>query len=212
MLVFDGISKRFSHQSQFALKNINFTLKSGQVLVLVGSSGCGKTTCLRLINRLIKPTQGKITLNNQNISDIDPVKLRRKIGYAFQRVGLFPHLTLAENIAIVLRLEGIKSDERNDSARELLDFVNLPPDEFANRFPHELSGGQQQRVGVARALANEPELLLMDEPFGALDAITRDSLQQDFRKLQQKIHKTVVFVTHDVFEAIRLADLIGGDG
>jgi len=208
MIKFTQVSKSYDGGQTYAVKEINLTIKQGETLVILGSSGSGKTTLLKLINLLIPTYEGNIEIHGQDQHDLDPVALRRTMGYVFQGVGLFPHMTVAENISIVLRLQGIPKEQRHLRAQELLQFIDLDPAIYAMRMPDELSGGQQQRVGVARALANEPEILLMDEPFGALDSITRDSLQEDFKKLKNRLNKTVVFVTHDIFEALRLADRI----
>ncbi|PWJ53301.1 osmoprotectant transport system ATP-binding protein [Quadrisphaera granulorum] len=178
------------------------------MVALVGPSGCGKSTTLRMVNRLIEPTAGRIEIGGQDVTRVNPVKLRREIGYVIQRVGLFPHLTVAANIATVPQLLGW--DRRRTSARveEMLELVGLPASQYADRYPHELSGGQQQRVGVARGLAADPPVLLMDEPFGAVDPIARDRLQGEFRRIQAELGKTVLVVTHDIDEAVRLADRI----
>ncbi len=176
--------------------------------MLLGSSGCGKSTILKMINRLIDPTEGRIYLDGKDIQQQDPIELRRSIGYVFQGIGLFPHLSIRENISMVPRLIGWPEDRINNRYRELLELVQLSPEIHADRFPDELSGGQQQRVAVARALAADPAYLLMDEPFGALDAITRDSLQQEFLELKQRLNKTIIFVTHDIVEAVTLGDRI----
>ena len=176
--------------------------------MLLGSSGCGKSTLLKMINRLIDPTEGRIYLDGKDVQQQDPIELRRSIGYVFQGIGLFPHLSIQENISIVPRLIGWPEDRINSRYRELLELVQLSPEIHADRFPDELSGGQQQRVAVARALAADPAYLLMDEPFGALDAITRDSLQQEFLELNQRLNKTIIFVTHDILEAVTLGDRI----
>jgi osmoprotectant transport system ATP-binding protein len=175
---------------------------------LLGSSGSGKTTSLKMMNRLVLPDEGEVRIEGRNVEDWDPIELRRRAGYVIQEVGLLPHLTVEENVGLVPRLEGWELERRRTRAQELLERVGLPASDFAAKRPSELSGGQKQRVGVARALANDPPLLLMDEPFGALDPITRRRLQEEFRKLEQSLGKTVVFVTHDVPEALRLADRI----
>jgi osmoprotectant transport system ATP-binding protein len=175
---------------------------------LLGSSGSGKTTSLKMMNRLVLPDEGEVRIEGRKVEDWDPIELRRRAGYVIQEVGLLPHLTVEENVGLVPRLEGWELERRRTRAQELLERVGLPATDFAAKRPSELSGGQKQRVGVARALANDPPLLLMDEPFGALDPITRRRLQEEFRKLEQSLGKTVVFVTHDVPEALRLADRI----
>jgi osmoprotectant transport system ATP-binding protein len=174
----------------------------------VGSSGSGKTTTLKMINRLIEPTAGLIEVGGRDVTLEDPVLLRRKIGYVFQEIGLFPHMTIEQNIEILPRLLGWQRDRQRERAQELMHLVGLDPRAFGQRYPDELSGGQQQRVAVARALAADPEYLLMDEPFGALDALTRDALQHEFLNLKKRLNKTVVFVTHDILEAARLGDRI----
>ncbi len=208
MIRLENVSKTFNGDKKHVVRDISFHVNPGEVLILLGSSGCGKTTTLKMINRLIEPSSGEIYIDKQNILDVDRVELRRSIGYVFQGVGLFPHMTVEENVSIVLRLEKVDEEDRSRAAWKLLEMVNLNPDEFARRFPQELSGGQQQRVGVARSLANNPKVLLMDEPFGALDAINRDALQQEVLHLKEKLRKTIVFVTHDIVEAMRLGDRI----
>jgi osmoprotectant transport system ATP-binding protein len=183
-------------------------IHDGETLVMLGSSGCGKTTTLKMINRLLEPTSGTIEVDGEEISERDPVQWRRSIGYAFQGIGLFPHMTVEENVAIVLRLLGWPAAKKRRRAAELLELVGINPEEFSRRLPDQLSGGQQQRIGVARALAADPEYLLMDEPFGALDALTRDALQQQLLSLKQRLRKTIVFVTHDIFEALTIGDRI----
>lgn len=208
MIRLSKVAKSFDGGLTFAVRDLSLEIAEGETVVLLGSSGCGKTTTLKMINRLIEPSGGEIEVDGRNIMDRDPVELRRSIGYVFQGVGLFPHMTVEENVSVVLRLLKRPQKERRERARELLSVVNLDPDVFAHRFPRELSGGQQQRVGVARALAADPAYLLMDEPFGALDALTRDTLQQELLRLKEKLRKTIVFVTHDIFEALTLADRI----
>jgi osmoprotectant transport system ATP-binding protein len=203
-----GATKRFAGAPTPAVDDVGFEVADGETLVLLGSSGCGKTTTLKLINRLIEPTSGTIEVDGRDVKERDPIELRRSIGYVFQGIGLLPHLTVGENVEIVPRLLGRSRAERRRRARELLETVGLPPDEFAERRPRDLSGGQRQRVGVARALAAKPRCMLMDEPFGALDAVTRDSLQQELLALKKRLDVTIVFVTHDIFEALTLADRI----
>ncbi|MET3576840.1 betaine/proline/choline family ABC transporter ATP-binding protein [Bhargavaea ullalensis] len=206
MLVFDNVSKVYPGGKR-AVDHLNLEIGEGEFICFIGPSGCGKTTTMKMINRLVKPSEGKILLNGKNILDQNVVELRRSIGYVIQQIGLFPHMTIRDNIALVPKLKGVSAEDRNKRAEELLDLVNMPK-EFLDRFPHELSGGQQQRIGVLRALASNPPLILMDEPFGALDPITRDSLQAEFKNLQQSLGKTIIFVTHDMDEAIKLADRI----
>lgn len=207
MITLDQVSKSYDGVSRI-INNLSFEVLEGEILMLLGSSGCGKSTILKMINRLIDPTEGRIYLDGKDIQQQDPIELRRSIGYVFQGIGLFPHLSIRENISMVPRLIGWPEDRINNRYRELLELVQLSPEIHADRFPDELSGGQQQRVAVARALAADPAYLLMDEPFGALDAITRDSLQQEFLELKQRLNKTVIFVTHDIVEAVILGDRI----
>jgi osmoprotectant transport system ATP-binding protein len=202
----DHLTKRFG--GRVAVDDLTLDVPEGEVCVLVGPSGCGKTTTMKMVNRLIEPTSGRIYIDGEDVTDADPVQLRRRIGYVIQAVGLFPHQTIAGNVATVPRLLGWDKHRIADRVTELLDLVGLDPSEFAHRYPSELSGGQRQRVGVARALAADPPVLLMDEPFGAIDPITRDRLQGEFLRLQEELHKTVVFVTHDIEEAVRMGDRI----
>jgi osmoprotectant transport system ATP-binding protein len=208
LIEFHDISKTYDSGQTFSVKNLNLTVGKGEFLVLLGSSGGGKTTTLKMINRLIEPSQGKLLVNGKEVSQYDVVELRRSIGYVFQGIGLFPHMTVSENVEIVPKLIGWGRTKREARAKELLDLVELPYENFSDRLPSELSGGQQQRVGVARALAADPDFLLMDEPFGALDAVTRDKLQQQLLSIKKKLDKTFVFVTHDLFEALSLGDRI----
>ncbi|MCY8891631.1 choline ABC transporter ATP-binding protein OpuBA [Bacillus spizizenii] len=206
MLTLENVSKTYKGGKK-AVNNVNLKIAKGEFICFIGPSGCGKTTTMKMINRLIEPSAGKIFIDGENIMEQDPVELRRKIGYVIQQIGLFPHMTIQQNISLVPKLLKWPEQHRKERARELLKLVDMGP-EYLDRYPHELSGGQQQRIGVLRALAAEPPLILMDEPFGALDPITRDSLQEEFKKLQKTLHKTIVFVTHDMDEAIKLADRI----
>ncbi|MCY7758910.1 choline ABC transporter ATP-binding protein OpuBA [Bacillus inaquosorum] len=206
MLTLENVSKTYKGDKK-AVNNVNLKIAKGEFICFIGPSGCGKTTTMKMINRLIEPSAGKIFIDGENIMEQDPVELRRKIGYVIQQIGLFPHMTIQQNISLVPKLLKWPEQQRKERARELLKLVDMGP-EYLDRYPHELSGGQQQRIGVLRALAAEPPLILMDEPFGALDPITRDSLQEEFKKLQKTLHKTIVFVTHDMDEAIKLADRI----
>ncbi len=207
MITLDQVSKSYDGVSR-VINNLSFEVLEGEILILLGSSGCGKSTILKMINRLIDPTEGRIYLDGKDIQQQDPIELRRSLGYVFQGIGLFPHFSIRENISMVPRLLGWPEDRINNRYRELLELVQLSPEIHADRFPDELSGGQQQRVAVARALAADPAYLLMDEPFGALDAITRDSIQQEFLDLKQRLNKTIIFVTHDIIEAVTLGDRI----
>ena len=190
------------------LDDLNLEIRQGEILVLLGESGCGKTTSLKLINRLIEPTAGEVLVEGVATTDWNVIELRRRIGYVLQEAGLFPHFTVAENVALVPRLENWNASEMRDRVSEMLELVGLNPQKFAERFPHELSGGQRQRVGVARALAANPDLLLLDEPFGALDALTRVNIQKEFAKTVRDLNKTAVFVTHDLHEAFILGTRI----
>ncbi|MFG1916504.1 ABC transporter ATP-binding protein [Micromonospora sp. NPDC048898] len=202
-----GIQKRYPNGTE-AVRDLSLDVRAGELVVLIGPSGCGKSTVLRMINRLIEPTAGRITLGDEDVTDADPVRLRRRIGYVIQNVGLFPHQTVRANVATVPGL--LRWPKRQTRARvdELLDLVGLDPAQFGGRYPHELSGGQRQRVGVARALAADPVVLLMDEPFSAVDPIVRTRLQEEFLRLQAEVRKTIVLVTHDLDEAVRLGDRI----
>jgi osmoprotectant transport system ATP-binding protein len=206
-LEFAGVTKRYPHADAAALDSLSFTVPAGEVCVLVGPSGCGKTTAMRLVNRMIDLTSGDILIDDKTIKGRSTTELRRDIGYVIQHVGLFPHLNILKNISVVPKLLGWDRKRINDRAHELLDLIGLPQ-EMGTRYPSQLSGGQRQRVGVARALAADPPLMLMDEPFGAIDPINRDRLQNEFLRLQREIRKTVVFVTHDIDEAIKMGDRI----
>jgi osmoprotectant transport system ATP-binding protein len=208
MIRLQHLSKSFDGGVSFAVRDVSLEVQEGQTLVLLGTSGSGKTTTLRMVNRLTDPTEGTVEVDGRNVLDQDPVMLRRSMGYAFQGIGLFPHLTVAGNVRTPLSLLGWSAARQHERVRELLNLVGLDPDLFADRLPRELSGGQQQRVGVARALAGSPKYLLMDEPFGALDAITRDALQQQLLEIRRKVGVTVIFVTHDIFEAVTVGDRI----
>ena len=191
------------------ISNLNLTVNCAETLVLLGESGCGKTTTLKLVNRLLLPTSGKVLVEGTPTTEWNPIRLRRRTGYVIQEAGLFPHFTVARNVGLVPALEGWDELRISKRARELLSLVGLDPDTFSRRYPRELSGGQKQRVGVARALAAEPPLLLLDEPFGALDPLTRASLQREFADLAKRLGKTAIFVTHDVREALLLGSRIG---
>lgn len=206
MIQFEHVTKKYGKTT--ILHDLNFTLEDGQFVVLIGPSGCGKTTSLKMINRLIDPDGGRILIDGQDIAQMDKVEMRRHIGYVIQQIGLFPNMTVAQNICVVPRLLKYDKDRCDQIARELLAMVEMPYDRYANKYPNELSGGQQQRIGVLRALAASPPIVLMDEPFGALDPMTREVLQDEIKRLQQKLHKTIVFVTHDMDEALKLADVI----
>lgn len=205
---FRHVYKSFQESSAWAVEDFSLTVPSRSLVVFLGPSGCGKTTLLKMVNRLHEPTQGQIHINGADISTIDPTTLRRQMGYTIQRTGLFPHMTVARNIAVVPNLLGWEQQRTTDRVRELLELMQLPPEIYLERYPAQLSGGEQQRVGIARALAADPDIMLMDEPFGALDAITRTALQDEISLLQQQLKKTVLFVTHDVDEALKLADYI----
>ncbi len=190
------------------LRGLNLRIARGETLVLLGESGCGKTTTLKMVNRLLTPTTGEVLVDDRSTAEWDPIKLRRRTGYVLQEAGLFPHFTVERNVALVPALEGWSADKMRYRTTQMLDLVGLDPEQFAGRFPHELSGGQRQRVGVARALASDPELLLLDEPFGALDPITRHNLQIEFAALVKRLNKTAIFVTHDLREALTLGSRI----
>ena len=207
-IVLKDLTKRYPNQAKAAVDSVNMEIPAGEIVVFVGPSGCGKTTTMRMINRLIEPTSGTITIGGEDVTGLDDVQLRRKIGYVIQQIGLIPHLSIAQNVALVPKL--LKWDKKRVTERvdEMLTVVGLDPEQYRSRYPRQLSGGQQQRVGVARALAADPPIMLMDEPFGAVDPITRSRLQDEFLSLQQTLRKTIVFVTHDFDEALKIGDRI----
>ena len=200
--------KRYPGREQAAVDDLTFTVPPGEICVLIGPSGCGKTTALKMVNRLISITGGDITIDGRSVRELELTQLRRGIGYVFQQIGLFPHLTIEANIGAVPRLLGWSKERIRDPGRELLELVGLDPEGDLRRYPGEFSGGQQQRIGVARAMAADPPIMLMDEPFGAIDPIARDRLQNDFLRLHEQVRKTIIFVTHDIDEAIKMGDRI----
>ncbi|MFO7931682.1 MAG: ABC transporter ATP-binding protein [Thermodesulfobacteriota bacterium] len=206
MIALENIDKVFG--GGFAVRNLNLTIEQGEFCCLIGPSGCGKSTTLKMINRMVEPSRGRITVKGRDIRSIRAEKLRRSMGYVIQSIGLFPHMTVMDNIKVVPRLLGWDAQKITARARDLLDRLGLAPDDYASKKPAQLSGGEAQRVGVARALAADPDILLMDEPFGALDPISRENLQNQFLDIQNELHKTVVFVTHDIDEAVRLGSKI----
>jgi osmoprotectant transport system ATP-binding protein len=205
---FVNVSKQFPGMPRPAVEDCSLEVEEGSFVVLLGPSGCGKTTLLKMVNRLHEPTGGQILINGTDIHDMKVTALRQQIGYVIQQTGLFPHMTVAQNVAVVPELLGWQRERIDARTNELLELIELPPDEYRDRYPSQLSGGQQQRVGLARALAGDPAIMLMDEPFGAIDAITRTTLQDEMLRLQRQVKKTILFVTHDVDEALRLADKI----
>ncbi|MDQ3188594.1 MAG: ABC transporter ATP-binding protein [Pseudomonadota bacterium] len=210
MIKLDNVTKAFETQAGAALAadRVSFEVAAGEICVLLGPSGCGKTTTLKMVNRLVQPTSGKIYINGKDTDAYDPVELRRTIGYVIQQIGLFPNMTVEENICVVPKLLGWDMNKARTRAAELLSTINLEPAIFLKRYPKELSGGQQQRVGVARALAADPPVLLMDEPFGAIDPINREVIQDEFLKIHRRLKKTVMFVSHDIDEAVKMADKV----
>ena len=206
MIQFRGVTKEF--KGNVVLSDISMDINDGELTVLIGPSGCGKTTTLKMINRLIPASKGEIFIDEKNIEEMDKVQLRRNMGYVIQQGGLFPHMTIRQNIEIIERLEKKDTEKIVENTKQLMKMVDLDPDQFLDRYPTELSGGQRQRIGVIRALANDPEIILLDEPFSALDPVTRSSLQDELIELQSKVGKTMVFVTHDMDEAIKIADRI----
>lgn len=206
MIEFQNVTKRYGETT--ILDHLDLTIEKGRFMVLIGPSGCGKTTTLKCINRLIKPESGRVLIQGRDIAQINPAKLRRTIGYVIQQIGLFPNMTVAQNISVVPKLLGYDTSRRRQIVKDMLELVGMPYEENACKYPAELSGGQQQRIGVLRALAASPPIVLMDEPFSALDPVTRESLQDEIKSIQQKLSKTIVFVTHDMGEALLLADTI----
>ena len=206
MIQFKNVSK--AYKQHMVIEGMDLTIEKGHLVVLIGPSGCGKTTILKMINRLIRPTSGQILINGTNIMEQDVIELRRNIGYVIQQTGLFPHMTIEENIQVVPKLKKMPKEEIQRRTLAMMEMIGMDPDEFLYRYPVQLSGGQQQRIGVARAFATDPEIILMDEPFSALDPITRGQLQDELVELQAKLHKTIVFVTHDMDEAVKIADRI----
>jgi len=207
MISLASVTKRFASET-VAVDDLNLEVRRGELLILLGESGCGKTTTLKMINRLIEPTSGQISVDGEDVMQVDPVLLRRRIGYVFQGIGLFPHMTVEENVAVVPRLLGWKDEDISQRIDRLLELVNLNPAEHRGRFPKELSGGQRQRVGLARGLAARPRIMLMDEPFGAIDPINRGNLQDEFLKIHRNLELTTVMVTHDMMEALLMGDRI----
>ena len=207
-IVFRNVTKRYAGRTEPAVRDLSLEVPAGEICVLIGPSGSGKTTAMKMVNRLISITEGDITLDGKSVRSLDVTDLRRGIGYVIQQIGLFPHMSVEDNIATVPRLLGWPKERTRARVRELLELVGLDPDDDVRRYPSELSGGQRQRVGVARAMAADPPVMLMDEPFGAIDPITRERLQNDFLRLHEQIRKTVIFVTHDIDEAIKMGDRI----
>ena len=207
-IVYDNVCKKFEGSKGYAVDHVSAGIGEGEFITILGSSGCGKTTLLKLTNRLYEPDGGTITVAGRDISGVDPVELRRSMGYVIQQVGLFPHMTIRDNITAIPALMKWDKNRIDKRADELLSLVGLEPSEFRGRYPHQLSGGQQQRVGLARALVLDPDIMLMDEPFGAIDAITRLNLQNELMRLHRELGKTILFVTHDINEAFKLGDRV----
>lgn len=205
MIIFENVTKKYKNAT--VLKDISFKIADGELVCLIGESGCGKTTTLKMINKLIEPTSGTISINGENIKTMNDIKLRRKMGYVIQQTGLFPHMTIRDNIEIIAKIEKMPLEQRQTRIKELMKMIDLK-EELLDRYPNELSGGQLQRIGIARAFMTDPKIILMDEPFSALDPMSRSALQDEIIKLQHKFHKTIVFVTHDMDEAIKIADKI----
>lgn len=210
MIRLEGLTRTFSQDGRdvVAVQDVFLEIRTGECVCLIGESGCGKTTTLRLINRLLEPSSGRVLVDGEDTADVDPIRLRRRMGYVVQRGALFPHLTIRGNVELLCRVEGWGRERTRARADELLELVRLAPEDFADRYPSELSGGQRQRVGVARALALDPDILLMDEPFGALDPVTRREIQEEFLELEGEVNKTTVIVTHDLDEAFLLGDRV----
>ncbi|HKK90956.1 MAG TPA: ABC transporter ATP-binding protein, partial [Desulfobacteraceae bacterium] len=208
MLKLDKVTKIYPGTDFRAVDELSFELEEGEICTVVGPSGCGKTTAMKMINRLHSITSGKIYIDGQDVSSLDTIQLRRRIGYVIQNIGLFPNMTIAENISVIPNLLKWDKNKIKERVHSLLDIVNLSAEEYMDRYPRELSGGQQQRIGVARGMAGDPPIMLMDEPFGAIDPINREHLQNEFLKIQEKVKKTIVFVTHDIDEAIKMGDKI----
>ena len=208
MIRLENLRKQYPKEPKPAVDDLTLEIPEGEIVILVGPSGCGKTTTMKMINRIIEPTSGRIIVDDKDVTNEDPDQLRRRIGYVIQQIGLFPHMTIAENIATVPKLLGWDAKRIDARIDELLETVSMAPETYRNRYPKQLSGGQRQRVGVARALSGDPAVMLMDEPFGAIDPITRDRLQNEFLRLQAEVRKTIVFVTHDIDEAIKMGDRI----
>lgn len=207
MILYENITKSYLEGIN-AVADFTLSIAEGELLAIIGPSGCGKTTVLKMLNRLVEPTSGRILLNGKDIRTLDPIALRRSMGYVIQQVGLFPHMNILDNIAVVPDILGWSAEKQRTRALELLDLIDMNPAEFAHRYPYQLSGGQQQRVGVLRALAADPAVILMDEPFGAVDPLTRAKLQQELKVLHTRLKKTILLVTHDIEEAFRLADRV----
>ncbi|MCR5156417.1 MAG: ABC transporter ATP-binding protein [Butyrivibrio sp.] len=207
-ILYRDVTKKFNTASEYSVDHVNASIKEGEFITILGSSGCGKTTLLKMTNRLYEPTEGKIILFGEDISTVDPIVVRRRMGYVIQQVGLFPHMTIEDNIAAIPKLLKWDREKIYDRVTELLKLIDLDPGEYRKRFPAQLSGGQQQRVGLARALVTDPKIMLMDEPFGAIDAITRLNLQNELKKLHQGMKKTFLLVTHDINEAFKLGDRV----
>ena len=207
MILYENITKSYLAGIN-AVADFTLSIAEGELLAIIGPSGCGKTTVLKMLNRLVEPTSGRILLNGKDIRTLDPIALRRSMGYVIQQVGLFPHMNILDNIAVVPDILGWPAEKQRTRALELLDLIDMNPAEFAHRYPYQLSGGQQQRVGVLRALAADPAVILMDEPFGAVDPLTRTKLQQELKTLHTRLKKTILLVTHDIDEAFRLADRV----